>query len=438
MLVPHRPHGHRRQRQGRPGLVPRHERRRSTSTIRSTRRSTTRSTSTSSTRPRGRVPGSPSSSAPSRPAGSSRASTRRSPPRGPPPLDVAARSGGRRPPAVGAGADAVKAWAAAVGGGAPGDGARPSRRVLAGGHGACSTAPHGAIFVKAVGAELNADSPDLHRREAVVSAALPTSPSFPRLLDSFDDGAWVAPAFEAIDGRPPRHPWDPGELRGRARRPGSGARSAHAEPDGPHRAGRGALRAPLFGGWSELAAAGAPAELDPWARRPSGLAELEASWPAAIAGLDARPRRHPLRQHDLGPGAVPSSSTGRTPPSAHPSFDLVAWAPSVVLEGGPPPEDLARRATGLQRDADPEILTTLLAAVTGFFVSHSLRPPPPGLPTLRPFQAAQGEVALGLAAPADGLVTADAPTSRCAIACRHALRTADPQLHNRRARRALR
>jgi hypothetical protein len=39
-------------------------------------------------------------------------------------------------------------------------------------------------------------------------------------------------------------------------------------------------------------------------------------------------------------------------------------------------------------------VSVLLAAVSGFFVSHSLRPPPPGLPTLRPFQAAQGEVAL--------------------------------------------
>ena len=75
--------------------------------------------------------------------------------------------------------------------------------------------------MKAVGAELNPESPELHRREAVVSAALPASPRFPRLLDAYDDGDWVALAFEAVDGRPPRHPWDGGELRrgGRRARP---------------------------------------------------------------------------------------------------------------------------------------------------------------------------------------------------------------------------
>jgi hypothetical protein len=76
-----------------------------------------------------------------------------------------------------------------------------------------------------------------------------------------------------------------------------------------------------------------------------------------------------------------------------PVFDLVAWAPSVVLEGGPQPEELLA-AHGPSRSADPEVVSVLLAAISGFFVSHSLRPPPPGLPTLRPFQAAQGEVAL--------------------------------------------
>jgi len=39
-------------------------------------------------------------------------------------------------------------------------------------------------------------------------------------------------------------------------------------------------------------------------------------------------------------------------------------------------------------------VTVLLAAICGFFVSRSLDPPPPGLPTLRSFQAAQGAVAL--------------------------------------------
>jgi hypothetical protein len=77
---------------------------------------------------------------------------------------------------------AVRAWAAGVGGGEPG-----SVRDASGGFSPGATAvldcPRGAIFVKAVGAELNAESPVFHRREAVVSAALPPAPEFPRLLD---------------------------------------------------------------------------------------------------------------------------------------------------------------------------------------------------------------------------------------------------------------
>jgi hypothetical protein len=36
----------------------------------------------------------------------------------------------------------------------------------------------------------------------------------------------------------------------------------------------------------------------------------------------------------------------------------------------------------------------VLAAIAGFFVSDSLEPAPPGLPTLRGFQLAQGRAAL--------------------------------------------
>ena len=58
-----------------------------------------------------------------------------------------------------------------------------------------------------------------------------------------------------------------------------------------------------------------------------------------------------------------------------------------------PEELLARHVPPVP--IDPEAITVLLAAVCGFFVERSLRPPPPGLPTIRPFQAAQGAVALG-------------------------------------------
>lgn len=37
-------------------------------------------------------------------------------------------------------------------------------------------------------------------------------------------------------------------------------------------------------------------------------------------------------------------------------------------------------------------MTTFLVALTGYFVRSSLQPPPPGIPHVRPFQRAQGEV----------------------------------------------
>jgi hypothetical protein len=248
------------------------------------------------------------------------------------------------------------------------------------------------LFVKAVGEELNPESPALHRREGVVSAALPDLPAFPVLRDVYDDGGWVALAFDAIEGRLPHHPWNRAELDvvvmalEQAHDALTPSPATHLEP-------AELVYRKLFGGWTELATAATTAGLDPWARRHlSRLAELEARWPDAVAGqtlVHGDIRSDNILIGPNGPVFVdwPHAAVG------NPVFDLVAWAPSVVLEGGPEPEDLLAGHRPSQ-SADPEVVSVLLAAVSGFFVSHSLRSPPPGLPTLRPFQAAQGEVAL--------------------------------------------
>jgi hypothetical protein len=62
------------------------------------------------------------------------------------------------------------------------------------------------------------------------------------------------------------------------------------------------------------------------------------------------------------------------------------------MQGGPDPESYLRR---FPVDAVPaDAIDAVLCTITGFFVHHSLEPPPPGIPTLRPFQAAQGRIAL--------------------------------------------
>jgi hypothetical protein len=248
------------------------------------------------------------------------------------------------------------------------------------------------VFVKAVGEELNPDSPALHRREALVSGALPALATFPVLLDVHDDSGWVALAFDAIEGRLPRHPWDRAQLDSVL---GALEQAHEALTPSPaaHLESAQQVFATLFGGWAELATAKDTPGLDPWCRAHlSELVALEARWPEAIAGqtlVHGDIRSDNILMSPTGPVFVdwPHAAVG------NPVFDLVAWAPSVVLEGGPQPEELLA-AHGPSRSADPDVVSVLLAAVSGFFVSHSRRPPPPGLPTLRPFQAAQGEVAL--------------------------------------------
>jgi hypothetical protein len=287
---------------------------------------------------------------------------------------------------------AVQAWAAGFG-----DGTQPVVRDLPGGFSPGATTvlewPGRSVFVKAVGSALNPESPGMHRREVVVSTALPRSQHFPRLLASHDDGDWVALAFDAVDGRPPRHPWDESELATVTDALSSLHRDLTPSPL--------PLLNPLadyvrhmFGGWAEMAAMDArPPGLDEWScRHLDRLAELESAWPAACEGPtlvhgDVRADNVLLTSDGVVFVDWPHAAVGT------PVFDVIGWAPSVVLEGGPPPEELLARHVPPVK-VDPEVITVLLAAVCGFFIERSLRPPPPGLPTIRAFQAAQGAVAL--------------------------------------------
>ena len=71
--------------------------------------------------------------------------------------------------------------------------------------------------------------------------------------------------------------------------------------------------------------------------------------------------------------------------------DPVLFAPSVAMQGGPEPAALLARSRA-GRDASREALAALVCALAGCFTERSLQPPPPGLPTVRRFQAAHAEV----------------------------------------------
>jgi aminoglycoside phosphotransferase (APT) family kinase protein len=252
-------------------------------------------------------------------------------------------------------------------------------------------------FVKAVSAAQNPESPGIHRDEIRVARALPAGVPAPRLLADLDMDGWVVLLFEDVEGRLPAQPWEPAELRlvldtvaglARALTPGPAAAPPVAEKqDG------------AFRGWRTLAgdrAAGVDdlAGLDPWAARNlPALARLESGWAAGAAGGT-------LAHSDLRADNLLLTPDGRVVVVdwpwaclAAPWYDLLLMLPSVRMQGGPPPEALFARHE-VAAGADPDAVTAVLAAFAGFLLGHARRPSPPGLPTLRALQAAQGREAL--------------------------------------------
>src|SRR3954469_7411809 len=139
-------------------------------------------------------------------------------------------------------------------------------------------------FVKAVSAERNAESPDMHRREAKITAALPEVAPAPQLLASYDDGTWVALLLQDVEGRHPHLPWREDELR----RVVDSIDELFADltpcPVADARSVDDDWR-DEFANWRQAADAGAPARTDEWClRHLDRLAELESRWVEAAAG----------------------------------------------------------------------------------------------------------------------------------------------------------
>jgi len=256
------------------------------------------------------------------------------------------------------------------------------------------------VFVKAVCAEPNPDSPRIHRREARIAAALPADVPAPALRWSWDDGEWVVLAFDDIDGHAPEMPWRADELERVLAAVSALADALTPSPialePAPAALGR------MFGGWRRIAddrdaADGAdraqapdiPTPLKSWLGE---LVALELRWRDAVRGdtlvhLDLRADNLVLTPDRVFVVDWPWAAVGA------PWLDLVAMLPSVAMQGGPAPDDIWR-AHPLSRGVDDEHVDAFVAALAGFFVHSSRLPPAPGLPTLRPFQAGQGEQAV--------------------------------------------
>jgi aminoglycoside phosphotransferase (APT) family kinase protein len=258
------------------------------------------------------------------------------------------------------------------------------------------TTAHGRhVFVKAAGPEQNPLTPTMHRREAAIAAALPADAPVPRLLWTYDEGAggWIALAFEDIDGRQPELPWRADELDRTLAAVAELAETLTPSPLPIELTGDTATWDAIAGSWWRRLLEAPTDRLDRWAvRNLDRLDELERHAPAASAGetllhLDLRADNLLLTAERVLVVDWPHARAGAA------WLDLAFLAPSVAMQGGPPPDELFHRLP-LGRAADPDAVTAVVADIAGYFVWHARQPPPPGLPTVRAFQAAQGVVAL--------------------------------------------
>jgi hypothetical protein len=121
------------------------------------------------------------------------------------------------------------------------------------------------------------------------------------------------------------------------------------------------------------------------------LIELEAAAPEAVAGdtllnFDVRADNMLLTPERVWFLDWPLACVGAA------WVDVLFFLPSVAMQGGPSPEAIVAHNPAC-RAADLAAITAAVASIAGFFTHRALQPPPPGLPTVRAFQAAQGAVA---------------------------------------------
>jgi hypothetical protein len=253
------------------------------------------------------------------------------------------------------------------------------------------------LFVKAIHPAQNPDSPAMHRREGCVVASLPASAPVPRLLWSYDEGeaGWVVLVFEEVAGQHPAQPWRADEL-GRVQEAMvllSKTLTPSPLPPAITRFASNEFRTNLCG-WRRLRdeQPSRLAQLDSWSiRHLATLIELEAAAPAAVAGntllhFDIRADNMLLTPERVWFVDWPHACVGAA------WVDVMFFAPSVTMQGGPSPEEVLAHHPA-SRSAEPAGITAAIASMAGFFIHRSVQPPPPGLPTVRAFQAAQGVVA---------------------------------------------
>jgi aminoglycoside phosphotransferase (APT) family kinase protein len=251
------------------------------------------------------------------------------------------------------------------------------------------------VFIKAVSSQANADSHRYHQREGRVLAALDPLIAagrlpIPRLRATATSGPWAALVIDDVDGRQPATPWQPPDIhRVLATLDHLAGALTPAPITVPAITDRYAV---AFTGWRTLARQPPAARLDPWTRAHLGqCAALEQTWAAHAAGdtllhTDLRADNILLTGERVMVVDWPHACCGAA------FVDPVLLAVSVAAAGGPPPHEVLAGSLAA-RTADPAAITATVCAAAGYFTERALRPPPPGQPTVRAHQAAQGRAA---------------------------------------------
>jgi hypothetical protein len=249
----------------------------------------------------------------------------------------------------------------------------------------CGLADGRRAFIKAVSPAQNPDSPGMMRREGRIAAALPADAPAPALLHVYDDGEWIALVFEEVAGRLPHTPWEVDELD---RVLEATLALGELVPRNPVHSVAQQYGA-MFTGWRTLAAEMPDVPASDWFRADvAELARIEPTWEDVTRGDglihgDVRSDNVLLTDDRVVFVDWTATCTGA------PWFEVVAMLPSIELEGGGSPEDVLAR---LRLEIPHDALLPLVVAIAGYFAERGRLPDPPGLPTVRGFQRAQGEV----------------------------------------------
>lgn len=252
-----------------------------------------------------------------------------------------------------------------------------------------STAGGTRAFIKAAGLELNEHTPGIHRDEARISAALPASRVLPRMIGTFDDGDWVALAFDVIDGSPPALPWSRPDIR--AVLEACVALRAITPPEGLP--GITEIVEGLRSSWQRLldSADPLPIELDPTSveainRLSHGAHSLKGD---RLLHIDLRADNVLIRP-DGSAVIVDWPWAARGAPWIDPVcllFNVLLFDPEYPVE-----DELRHPAF---EGSTPGAIDGLLATLCGFFFAQSALPAQKGVETVRGFQRDQAVAILG-------------------------------------------